>query len=59
LRVANAVNPAPGLAQGVWPVIAVYAVLTAATVYVLRRLARSAPVPAAPQESDVAASVVA
>ena len=59
LRVASAVNPAPGLADGVWPVIAVYAALTAATVYVLRRLARSAPVPAAPQESDVRAHVVA
>jgi cytochrome d ubiquinol oxidase subunit I len=59
LRVASAVNPAPGLADGVWPVIAVYAALTAATVYVLRRLARSAPVPEAPQESDVRAHVVA
>jgi cytochrome d ubiquinol oxidase subunit I len=59
LRVAGAVNPAPGLADGIWPVIAVYAALTAATVYVLRRLARSAPVPAAPQESDVRAHVVA
>jgi cytochrome d ubiquinol oxidase subunit I len=53
LRVANAVNPAPGLASGVWPVIAVYAVLTVATVYVLRRLARGTPVPVAPQEADV------
>jgi cytochrome d ubiquinol oxidase subunit I len=35
-------------------VIAVYTVLTAATVYVLRRLAR-APLPAAPQERDVSA----
>ncbi len=54
LRASSAVNPAPGLANGVWPVIAVYAVLTVATVYVLRRLARSRPVPIAPQESDVA-----
>jgi cytochrome bd ubiquinol oxidase subunit I len=53
LRVASAVNPAPGLANGVWPVLAVYAVLTVATVYVLRRLARSRPVPVAPQEADV------
>ena len=59
LKVASAVNPAPGLADGAWPVIAVYAALTAATVYVLRRLARSAPVPAVPQESDVRAHVVA
>jgi cytochrome d ubiquinol oxidase subunit I len=53
LRVANAVNPAPGLAAGAVPVIAVYAALTVATVYVLRRMARGAPVPAAPQEADV------
>jgi cytochrome d ubiquinol oxidase subunit I len=53
LRVVNAVNPAPGLASGIWPVIAVYAVLTVATVYVLRRLARGTPVPVAPQEADV------
>jgi cytochrome bd ubiquinol oxidase subunit I len=58
LRVAHAVNPAPGLADGVWPVIAVYAALTVATVYVLRRLAAT-PVPAAPQESDVRAQAVA
>jgi cytochrome d ubiquinol oxidase subunit I len=58
LRVANAVNPAPGLANGVWPVLAVYAALTVATVYVLRRLARSAPVPAAPQEADVRAHTI-
>jgi len=37
-------------------VIAVYGLLTVATVYVLRRLARSAPVPSAPQEADVVAS---
>jgi cytochrome d ubiquinol oxidase subunit I len=53
LRTASAVNPAPGLASGALPVIAVYAALTAATVYVLRRLARGQPVPATPQESDV------
>ncbi|HEX3493645.1 MAG TPA: cytochrome ubiquinol oxidase subunit I [Streptosporangiaceae bacterium] len=58
LRTSNAVNPAPGLANGVWPVIAVYAALTVATVYVLRRLARSRPVPIAPQESDVRAHTV-
>jgi cytochrome d ubiquinol oxidase subunit I len=34
-------------------VATVYAVLTASTVYVLRRLARSTPVPVAPQERDV------
>jgi cytochrome d ubiquinol oxidase subunit I len=58
LRTSSAVNPAPGLANGVWPVIAVYAALTVATVYVLRRLARSRPVPVAPQESDVRAHTV-
>ena len=58
LRTSSAVNPAPGLANGVWPVIAVYAALTVATVYVLRRLARSRPVPIAPQESDVRAHTV-
>jgi cytochrome d ubiquinol oxidase subunit I len=53
LRVDDAVNPAPGLGWGLVAVLAVYAVLTVATVYVLRRLARQ-PVPAAPQERDVA-----
>ena len=52
LRVDDAVNPAPGLGWGLVAVLAVYAVLTVATVYVLRRLARH-PVPAAPQERDV------
>jgi cytochrome bd ubiquinol oxidase subunit I len=58
LRTASAVNPAPGLANGVWPILAVYAALTVATVYVLRRMVRSRPVPAAPQESDVRAHSV-
>jgi cytochrome d ubiquinol oxidase subunit I len=53
LRVADAVNPAPGLGWGLLAVVSVYAVLTVVTVYVLRRLARSRPVPAAPQERDV------
>jgi cytochrome d ubiquinol oxidase subunit I len=53
LRVADAVNPAPGLSWGLVAVVAVYAVLTVVTVYVLRRLARSRPVPDAPQEADV------
>ncbi|MFD0686262.1 cytochrome ubiquinol oxidase subunit I [Actinomadura fibrosa] len=53
LRTADAVNPAPGLVWGFLLVAAVYAVLTVASVYVLRRLARSRPVPVAPQESDV------
>jgi cytochrome d ubiquinol oxidase subunit I len=53
LRVANAVNPAPGLSWGLVAVVTVYALLTVVTVYVLRRLARNRPVPDAPQESDV------
>jgi cytochrome d ubiquinol oxidase subunit I len=50
LRTADAVNPAPGLSTGLVLVAATYVVLTVATVYVLRRLAR-APV-AAPQEAS-------
>ncbi|MBX6766493.1 MAG: cytochrome ubiquinol oxidase subunit I, partial [Actinomadura rubrobrunea] len=38
LRTADAVNPAPGLWAGLVVVLAVYVVLTAATVYVLNRL---------------------
>jgi cytochrome d ubiquinol oxidase subunit I len=53
MRVREAVNPAPGLMAGLWLVLAVYAAMTVATVYVLRRLARDKPVPIAPQESDV------
>ena len=59
LRVADAVNPAPGLGWGLVAVVAVYAVLTVVTVYVLRRLARSRPVPAAPEERDVTGYKVA
>jgi cytochrome d ubiquinol oxidase subunit I len=56
MRTAEAVNPAPGLRIGFFAVLGVYAVLTVATVYVLRRLAGRPPdepgpgVPAAPQE---------
>lgn len=53
LRTADAVNPAPGLVWGFALVSVVYAVLTVATWYVLRRLARDTPVPVAPQERDV------
>jgi cytochrome d ubiquinol oxidase subunit I len=53
LRVKDAVNPAPGLGWGLVAVLVVYTVLTVATVYVLRRLART-PLPLAPQEYDVA-----
>lgn len=51
-RTADAVNPAPGLWAGLLTVVVVYALLTAATVLVLRRMSRSVPVPVAPQESD-------
>ncbi|MFI0350793.1 cytochrome ubiquinol oxidase subunit I [Actinomadura sp. 9N407] len=53
MRTSDAVNPAPGLVWGFVLVTAVYAVLTVATVYVLRRMARDRPVPIAPQERDV------
>lgn len=53
MRTAEAVNPAPGLVWGFVLVSLVYLVLTVATVYVLRRLARDVPVPIAPQEPDV------
>jgi cytochrome bd ubiquinol oxidase subunit I len=51
LRTADAVNPAPGLAAGLVIVVAVYAALTVAAVFVLRRLTR-AGARVAPQESD-------
>ncbi|BCB87102.1 cytochrome ubiquinol oxidase subunit I [Phytohabitans suffuscus] len=51
LRTAEAVNPAPGLATGLLLVACVYAVLTVASVAVLRRMAhRGAEEPVAPQE---------
>jgi cytochrome d ubiquinol oxidase subunit I len=53
LRTADAVNPAPGIRWGFVGVTLVYVVLTVATVYVMRRMARDRPVPIAPQERDV------
>ncbi|PIM72741.1 cytochrome ubiquinol oxidase subunit I [Streptomyces sp. JV178] len=53
MRTSEAVNPAPGVVWGFVVVSVVYLVLTVATVYVLRRLARAQPVPIAPQERDV------
>jgi cytochrome d ubiquinol oxidase subunit I len=47
LRTADAVSPAPGLFLGFYAVVAIYLVLTVATVYVLRRLATSHDVPTA------------
>jgi cytochrome d ubiquinol oxidase subunit I len=55
LRVANAVNPEPGVQDEVWAVGAIYAVLTVVTVAVLRRLAHSKPVPATPEARDIEA----
>ncbi|GAA3970448.1 cytochrome ubiquinol oxidase subunit I [Actinomadura viridis] len=53
MRTSEAVNPAPGLVWGFVLLCVVYLVLTVATVYVMRRLARATPVPIAPQERDV------
>jgi cytochrome d ubiquinol oxidase subunit I len=53
MSVRDAVNPAPGLMTGLWLVLIVYAAMTVATVYVLRRLATRTAVPLAPQEEDV------
>lgn len=57
MLVAQAVNPEPGVQYGVWAVVAIYSVLTVILVAVLRHLAKS-PLPAAPQEPDVAATRV-
>jgi cytochrome d ubiquinol oxidase subunit I len=51
LRTTDAVSPAPGLWLGFYAVVAVYTVLSALTVYVLRRLAVRPDTPA-PQEVD-------
>jgi len=53
LRVANAVNPEPGIQYGFYAVVAIYAALTVILIAVLRRMTRSTPIPAAPQEADV------
>jgi len=53
LRVANAVNPEPGVQDELWAVSAVYVALTIVTIAVLRRLAHSRPVPATPELRDV------
>jgi cytochrome d ubiquinol oxidase subunit I len=51
LRTEDAVSPAPGLFLGFYAVVAIYLVLTALTVIVLRRLAHHHDTPA-PQEVD-------
>jgi cytochrome bd ubiquinol oxidase subunit I len=53
LRVANAVNPEPGIQYGFWSVVGVYAILTVVTVAVLRHMTRSVPVPQEPKPADV------
>jgi cytochrome d ubiquinol oxidase subunit I len=53
LRTADAVNPAPGIRVGLVVLTVVYILLTVATVYVLRRLARTTPVPATISDADV------
>jgi cytochrome d ubiquinol oxidase subunit I len=52
MRVADAVNPEPGIQYGYWAVIAIYAVLTVVTVAVLRHMTKSVAIPAAPQDAD-------
>jgi cytochrome d ubiquinol oxidase subunit I len=54
LRTEDAVSPAPGLYLGFYAVVVVYVLLTALTVFVLRRLATT-PGTAAPQEVDAGA----
>ena len=50
LKTSDAVNPAPGLSTGLPVIVAIYTLLTVVVVVVLRRMTRSTPVPAAPQE---------
>jgi cytochrome d ubiquinol oxidase subunit I len=52
MRTSEAVSSAPGLRFGLYVLLMVYTLMTVATVYVLRRLARR-PLPVAPQEHDV------
>jgi cytochrome bd ubiquinol oxidase subunit I len=52
LRTEDAVSPAPGLFLGFYGVVVIYLLLTALTVFVLRRLAHHRDTPA-PQEVDV------
>jgi cytochrome d ubiquinol oxidase subunit I len=58
LRTEDAVNPVSGLWLGLVAVIVVYVLLTIGAVAVLRRIARTPPVPAAPQEADVRSAKV-
>lgn len=53
LRVDRAVNPAGGLGWGLPLLIAVYAILTVAIIYVLRYMLRRHPVPSTLRERDV------
>jgi len=53
LRTADAVSPAPGLFLGFYAVVAIYAVLTVFTIYVMRRLADRQEDVVAPYEGTV------
>jgi cytochrome d ubiquinol oxidase subunit I len=52
MRVAEAVTPAPNIRYGYYALLVFYPALTAATVWVLRRLARS-PLPERPETVEV------
>jgi len=52
LRTSTAVNPAQHLSDGLPVLVVVYVLLTILLIAVLRRMTRSTPVPAAPQEAD-------
>jgi cytochrome d ubiquinol oxidase subunit I len=52
MRVSEAVSLAPNLRYGLYALIVLYTLLTVATVYVLRRLARS-PLPSVPATVDL------
>ena len=54
MRTEDAVSTAPGLRYGFYAVVAVYVVLTAGSVYVLRRLAGHHEENLAPQEAEAA-----
>ena len=53
MRVADAVNPEPGIQYGFYAVVAIYAVLTVITVLILRRLTTRGGAAVAPQEPEI------
>ncbi len=50
LKTSDAVNPASGISLGLPVIVVVYGLLSVVLVVVLRRMTKSTPVPAAPQE---------